>query len=289
MTLRGYDGIICNDGTARKKKGKRSERGGRKASGLKLFATMMAELLFEIISVLLLTRLEPFLLLGNGSFYATNYSRGRRYIVELDEVLMGFVAELDEEVFAHSKRVQSLALLLGERMGLTSVELNQLGLGAFLHDIGKTSVPAKVLNKEAPLTPEEWELVKAHPKVGFDLAESLGLSDSVKRIILEHHLWADGTGGYPQETGCTTPSLLSQITTVADVVDAMTSHRPYRQALPLSTCLNHLVENAGTKFNADIVAVFRALVSQGLLGFERPPSLQTGNPAITNGLTVGRR
>jgi HD-GYP domain-containing protein (c-di-GMP phosphodiesterase class II) len=83
--------------------------------------------------------------------------------------------------------------------------------------------------------------------------------------------------------------LLSQITTVADVVDAMTSHRPYRQALPLSTCLNHLVENAGTKFNADIVAVFRALVSQGLLGFERPPSLQTGNPAITNGLTVGRR
>ncbi|MDI9459871.1 MAG: HDIG domain-containing protein, partial [Bacillota bacterium] len=85
--------------------------------------------------------------------------------MQLDEVLMGVVAELDEGVFAHCKRVQALALLLGETIGLTSLELNQLGLGAFLHDIGKRYIPADVLNKEAPLTPEEWELVQTHPKL----------------------------------------------------------------------------------------------------------------------------
>jgi putative nucleotidyltransferase with HDIG domain len=209
--------------------------------------------------------------------------------VQLDEVLMGVVAELDEGVFAHCKRVQALALLLGETIGLTSLELNQLGLGAFLHDIGKRYIPADVLNKEAPLTPEEWELVQTHPKLGFELAETLGLGDSVKRIILEHHLWADGRGGYPRETGYTTPSFLSQITTVADVVDAMTSHRPYRQALDLATCLDYLTENAETKFNASVVAVFQSLVSQGLFGSEWPSSPQADNPSIPLGLAVGRR
>lgn len=175
---------------------------------------------------------------------------------------MGIVAELDDETFGHCKRVQSLALTLGRRMGLTSAELNQLSLGALLHDVGKKFISPEILNKSTPLTPEEWEVIKTHPQLGFDCVASIGLDDTVKGIILGHHRWANGEGGYPQEDSFTKPCLFTQITTVADVVDAMTSHRPYREALNISSCLAYLEENAGTIFNRDIVTIFKASIRQ---------------------------
>lgn len=179
-----------------------------------------------------------------------------------DDVLMGIVAELDAETFGHCKRVQTLALTLGRRMGLTSPELSQLSQGALLHDVGKKFIPPEILNKSTPLTPEEWAVIQTHPRLGFECVASLGLDDIVQGIILGHHRWANGQGGYPQEAGHTKPCLLTQITTVADVVDAMTSHRPYREALSISSCLVYLQENAGTIFNRDIVTIFKASLRQ---------------------------
>jgi len=182
-----------------------------------------------------------------------------------DQELMHIIAELDDETFVHCKRVQTLALALGEKMGLTSMELKHLGLGAFLHDIGKKFIPQSILLKEGPLTSDEWELMRMHPQLGSNCAKQLGFGEEITRIILEHHLWANGRGGYPlDDHTLRQPSLLAQITTVADVVDAMTSHRPYRPALSLSVCLDYLEEHSGTQFNKDIVKVFQSSVPREL-------------------------
>lgn len=177
-----------------------------------------------------------------------------------DDLVMQIVAELDAQTFVHCQRVQALALVLGEKMGLPSSELRYLGLGAFLHDVGKKFLPTGLLNKQAPLTREEWEAIKMHPQLGYECAQRLGMEETVSRIILEHHLWADGQGGYPQELQGRKPSLLAQIVTVADVVDAMTSHRSYRRALSMSVCLAYLEKHAGTQFNQDIVDILKSAV-----------------------------
>lgn len=196
-----------------------------------------------------------------GSFFVCNYDVGCGLLLSLnDDLVMQLVAELDAETFVHCQRVQAPALVLGEKMGLPSSELKHLGLGAFLHDVGKKYLPAGILKKQAPLTREEWEAIKTHPLLGYECAKSLGMEEAVSRIVLEHHLWADGQGGYPQELQGRKPTLLTQIVTVADVVDAMTSHRSYRRALSMSACLAYLEEYAGTQFNQDIVDIFMSTV-----------------------------
>ncbi|HPT82551.1 MAG TPA: HD domain-containing protein [Limnochordia bacterium] len=176
----------------------------------------------------------------------------------LDDALLGLMAALDEETIAHCGRVQTLALTLGELMGLQPSQLLDLRLGAYIHDIGKQYIPESILKKKAPLTPQEWALIEQHPRWGYDLVAPLNLGEGAKRIVLEHHLWANGQGDYPQELIGTKPCLLAQIATVADVVDAMSSHRAYRQALSVAASLEYLEEHAGTKFNAEIVAMFKA-------------------------------
>jgi len=192
----------------------------------------------------------------SGSLFC---SKGMSMVLHFpDDALLGIMAALDEDTLAHCSRVQTLALTLGELMGLTPAELLDLNRGAYLHDVGKQYLPERILRKKAPLTPQEWELIELHPRWGYGLAEAWGLSPGVNRIILEHHLWANRQGGYPQELMGSKPGLLTQIVTVADVVDAMSSHRPYRQALDLAVGLEYLEEHAGTKFNSDIVASFKA-------------------------------
>ncbi|MGI6673974.1 MAG: HD-GYP domain-containing protein [Limnochordia bacterium] len=177
-----------------------------------------------------------------------------------DHVLTSVVDDLDQETMVHCRRVEFLVLTIGKLMELTSAELSQLSLGAYIHDVGKKCVPEAILKKKGPLTPQEWDIIEMHPKWGYDVAASLGLSETAKRIVLEHHLWANGQGGYPQELIGTKPSLLTQITTVADVFDAMINHRPYRSALSTVSAMEYLTGNVGTRFNEDVVATFEAKI-----------------------------
>lgn len=116
----------------------------------------------------------------------------------VDKMVLAALVGLDEVTFPHSKRVQELAITLGREMKLSATELNQLGLGALLHDIGKQFVPPEILKKETPLTKDEWKEIEMHPVYGWECVSSLDLDDAVKEIILGHHLWANGKGGYPQ-------------------------------------------------------------------------------------------
>lgn len=176
-----------------------------------------------------------------------------------ESVIVAALVKLDDKTFAHCRRVQVLAFALGQKMGLTSKELARLRLGSLLHDIGKKDISTDILNKKAPLTHEEWELIQMHPVFGWNSFVFTELDDVVKRIILDHHLWANGEGGYPNCFENFKPCPLTQITSVADVVDAMTNDRPYRLALSVTACFEYLEENAGTKFNREVVEVVKTL------------------------------
>ncbi|HHT35544.1 MAG TPA: HD domain-containing protein [Firmicutes bacterium] len=168
---------------------------------------------------------------------------------------------LDFFTFFHSCRVEKLAATIGRHLSLTSKEIMILKQGALLHDIGKLEVPSEILNKQDPLTPQEIALIQEHPIHGYDFARSIEMNDSVCRIILHHHIWANGEGGYPAGKNLR-PCLLTQITTVADVVDAMTSERPYRTSLSITECIEYLESNTGKKYNPDVVQVVKQIISR---------------------------
>ncbi len=169
--------------------------------------------------------------------------------------LAGALAGLDRNTYRHSQRVQRLAVMIGKIMGLTQGELTTLSLGSLLHDVGKKYVPREILLKETTLAQEEWEVIELHPVYGWEYANAVNLGQVTQEIILHHHLWFDGQGGYPGHEEPVCPSLLAQITTVADVVDAMTQDRPYRRALSVETSLDYLQEKSGSQFGPDVVEI----------------------------------
>lgn len=175
-----------------------------------------------------------------------------------ESTLLAALANLDLGSFSHSKRVQTIALRIGKELGLTYQELAHLELGSLLHDVGKQYIPLAILEKKSPLTPSEWELIRMHPTMGWRAMETTDLDETVKCIILGHHLWANGQGGYPR-TENLKPCMLTQITTVADVVDAMTSARPYREALQIGQCIEYLDAHAGVQFNPEVVRAFKSV------------------------------
>lgn len=158
------------------------------------------------------------------------------------------LAGLDHATLRHSHRVQKLSLVLGEHLGLSSSELDTLAVGSLLHDVGKKHIPRAILQKEEPLSGDDWFVIKQHPLSGWESVKDSPLDDAAREIILHHHLWYNGRGGYPESCQGLKPSFLTQIASVADVVDAMTQDRPYRRALSLDESLDFLAEKSGTQF-----------------------------------------
>ena len=188
-------------------------------------------------------------------YASVTHSSSHEGVQTMDDVFVGILAELDSETFLHCQRTQQISLLLGQEIGLRNEDLECLSLGALFHDVGKIYVPSNVLNKRTPLSDEEWTFIRSHPRLGYDCLKHTNLDETVKNIVLNHHLWANGRGGYPHHQSIQEPCLLTQVVTIADVVDAMTSKRPYRSALSMDNCFDHLEENCGTLFNSDLVRV----------------------------------
>jgi GAF domain-containing protein len=147
----------------------------------------------------------------------------------------------------HSSAVVDLARAVGERLGLSLEELEDLGNVAVLHDIGKLGVPDAVLHKPGPLNAEEWVLMRRHPVVGAEIAAGIpALAHLAPAIRAEHERW-DGKG-YPDGLAGDAIPLASRIVLVCDAFHAMTSDRPYRLALPLSVALEEFERHAGRQF-----------------------------------------
>lgn len=175
--------------------------------------------------------------------------------------LMVRLAEKDGSTEGHTRRVATLAVQIGERLGLPADRLRLLALGGLLHDMGKLSVPDAVLNKPGKLDDEEFAVIRRHPVWGRELLQELGgFPPLVLDLVESHHERLDGAG-YPNRAKARKLDVEIRVLTVADVYDALTADRVYREAWPASRALALLDDDTGTAFDADCVAALRAIVS----------------------------
>ena len=172
------------------------------------------------------------------------------------------LGEKDPSTEGHTRRVATLAVAIGERLGLPQGRLRQLALGGLLHDIGKLSSPDHILKKPGQLTAEEFAEIRRHPSAGRALlAELGGFSGLVLELVESHHERLDGAG-YPHGTAALELDVAVRILTVADVYDALTAKRVYRDAWSVKRALALLDDESGTAFDPTCVAALRAIIAQ---------------------------
>ena len=177
--------------------------------------------------------------------------------------LMIELAEKDRSTEQHTRRVALLAVQAGEQLRLPPATLRHLAVGALLHDIGKLSVPAHILQKPGALTDEEFAEIKRHPGAGVALLEELGgFSDEVHRLVHEHHERLDGSG-YPRGVAGVELGIGPRLLAVCDVFDALTNDRVYRGAWSTEEALALLRANAASQYDAKCVHALERVVGVG--------------------------
>jgi HD-GYP domain-containing protein (c-di-GMP phosphodiesterase class II) len=167
----------------------------------------------------------------------------------------------DKETEGHTRRVTELTLKLARTSGFSEAELVHVRRGVLLHDIGKMGIPDRILLKEGPLTPEEWEIMRQHPVYAHEMLLPIAYLRPALDIPYCHHEKWDGTG-YPRGLKGEEIPLIARIFAVVDVWDAVTSDRPYRPAWSREKALAHIKEQAGTHFDPHVVEVFLELIEQ---------------------------
>lgn len=158
----------------------------------------------------------------------------------------------DPYTAGHQARSTELAVAIGRRLGLDEPQLEALRLAASIHDIGNIAVPSEILNRPGRLSAEELDIVRQHPEFGAEIVKDAQLPDVVADVMLHHHERFDGSG-YPEGLAGEQISLAARIVSVADVVGAMASHRPYRPALGLDKAIEEIEAGRGTRYDPDVV------------------------------------
>jgi putative nucleotidyltransferase with HDIG domain len=161
----------------------------------------------------------------------------------------------DHYTQGHSQKVSAYAALIAEAMGMKDAEVEEVRLGAVLHDIGKVGVPESILNKNGPLNPEEWETMKAHVNFGAKILDPLTPLARIREMVLHHHEFFDGSG-YPQALNGEQIPLGARIIAVADAYDTITSDRTYKKARSAPDALAELERCANAQFDGAIVELF---------------------------------
>jgi len=184
--------------------------------------------------------------------------RRTTFLLTLESLATALEAR-DEYTRGHSQRVCEVSLMIGEKMGLGPEAIEELRVGTILHDIGKIGVPDAILNKRAKLTDEEFEVMKSHPVIGYEICKPLMLSEGVLMIIRNHHEKLDGSG-YPDGLKGGELPLSLRIVCVSDAFDAMSSRRPYRSVLDPTVVLAELSKGAGSQFDPVVVEQLKELL-----------------------------
>ena len=165
---------------------------------------------------------------------------------------MAFALEMrDPYTAGHQQRVADLACAIANEMGLSEKQTNGIRTAAMIHDIGKICIPAQILSKPGKLNEIEFSLVKAHPGIGYDILKNIEFPWPIAQMVLQHHERIDGSG-YPSGLAGSEILLEARILAVADVVEAMASHRPYRPALGLDKALEEISKNRGVLYDPEV-------------------------------------
>jgi putative nucleotidyltransferase with HDIG domain len=173
----------------------------------------------------------------------------------LDDALVTMVkiVELrDPYTAGHQQKVAALAIAIAREMKLEDTRIDQLRMAAVIHDIGKMYVPSDILSKPGKLLDIEFDLVKTHSQSGYDIVKSMDFPCSVAKAVLQHHERLDGSG-YPNQLKGEDTILEAKILAVADVIEAMAAHRPYRPALGIDKALEEISKNRGELYDPDVV------------------------------------
>jgi PAS domain S-box-containing protein/putative nucleotidyltransferase with HDIG domain len=181
---------------------------------------------------------------------------------------MTLTAEVrDPHTAGHQRRVAQLACAIARELGLPDDQIEGIRMAALIHDIGKIYAPAEILSKPGELTELEFGLIKTHPQVGGDILKTVEFPWPIAQIVLQHHETLDGSG-YP--AGLSDPDILieAKILAVADVVEAMSSHRPYRAALGIEKAMEEISRKRGTHYAPEVVDACLTLLTDKGFEFE---------------------
>jgi PAS domain S-box-containing protein/putative nucleotidyltransferase with HDIG domain len=161
----------------------------------------------------------------------------------------------------HQRQVTRLACQIARHMKLPSKDIESIFVAGILHDIGKIYIPAEILNRPGKLSDAEMTIMRTHSQVGYEIVNEIEFPWDISRIILQHHERMDGTG-YPNGLKAGEILLEAKIIAVSDVVQAISSHRPYRPALGIETALNEIISNKGTLYDEEVVDVCVKIIKE---------------------------
>ena len=195
-------------------------------------------------------------------------------MLKLEKTLNGIVKAMaytvetrDPYTAGHQRRVANLTKAITSEIGFSQEQQDAINVAAITHDLGKISIPAEILSKPTKLTTNEFNLIKEHPQMGYNIIKEIELPWDVAKIIKQHHEKLDGSG-YP--LGLKGNEILpeSRVITVADVVEAMASHRPYRPALGIKIALDEIKKNKGKYYDPMVADVCVRLFENNVFSFE---------------------
>lgn len=158
----------------------------------------------------------------------------------------------DPYTAGHQRRVSNLARGIATEMGVSKAQIQGVRMAGVIHDIGKISVPGEILSKPGNISQNELGIIKEHPQVGYNILKTVDFPWPIAQIVLQHHERMDGSG-YPNGISGENILLEARILAVADVVEAMASHRPYRAALGINLALNEISKNRGSSYDPKVV------------------------------------
>jgi len=178
--------------------------------------------------------------------------RYRRILDETVNALGTTLEKRDPYTAGHQQRVARLACTIAEEMGLSEAQIEGIRMAGLLHDIGKISSPTDILNKPSRLSRNEFNLIMEHPQTGYDILKDIEFEQPVAHIVHQHHEMMNASG-YPQSIAAENILLEARILTVADVVEAISSNRPYRPALGKNKALDEITQKRGILYDPVVV------------------------------------
>ena len=196
-----------------------------------------------------------------------SFERLRKALEETVNALASAVEMRDPYTAGHQHRVTNLACAMAKEMGLSREKIEGIRMAGIIHDVGKIRVPAEILSWPGRLTDVDFNVIKTHPQVGYDILKTIEFPYSVAQIMLQHHERIDGSG-YPTGLSGNEILLEAKILAVADVVEAMASHRPYRPALGIDKALEEISQNKDILYDPSVVDVCLKLFKEKKFKFK---------------------
>ena len=182
----------------------------------------------------------------------TTYQRLKKTMDAAIDTMSRIIEAKDPYTSDHQHRVCQLAVPLARELGLAEDKIEGIRIASLIHDIGKIGLPTEILSKPTTLTDIEFSLIKGHSQTGYDILKSIDFSYPIAQIVLQHHERLNGSG-YPNNVKGDKILLEAKILGVADVVEAMSSFRPYRPALGIDAALEEIIQNKGTLYDPEVV------------------------------------